>query len=64
MRHISASKLETNSDKAGHLPEMAKEPFFKALGLLWIEELRPCFLKIKDNIDEYPPTPPDPRPDS
>jgi hypothetical protein len=60
MGNISSSKLNTKFDKAGHLPDTAQEPFFESLGLLWIQELRPYFLEMKENIDRQPSSDPPP----
>ena len=49
----SVKTLSKGKGVTGTFSEAVREQFFKALGLLWIQELRIHFLNIKQNIDKY-----------
>ena len=55
----SVQNLEKGKGRRGSFSEAMREQFFKALGLLYIQELRIRFIEIKEHINEYmSPQPP------
>jgi hypothetical protein len=51
----SVQNMEKGKGRRRSFSEAIREQFFKALGILYIQELRIRFLEIKEHINESPP---------